>query len=237
MLIGAVEVKCFEVDGAKYISQTDVAKVIGKTEDSVRDFLNSKAFKASLPKDFQTGKKLQVGNLTYVLNDSFVTTAYWSHWATKGNAKALELIIALATESLDIRLMRTFNQLTQPKVDERIKETNEFLATQERRAAKREHNAFQASCCHHHFSPAQAHEYLTKVVFGTTAKEARELPPVEYSDEVWSDLSVGINHQASAEQMAIYREVKLQFLSYRKGTYQERIDRAYLEATNNLKLG
>ena len=76
--------RCFEVDGTKYVSQTDVAKVIVKLEISAREILKLKAFKALPSIDSQTGKNPQVGILAYVLNDLFITKAYGSHWATKG---------------------------------------------------------------------------------------------------------------------------------------------------------
>ena len=220
-----------------YYSLTSAADLLGKPPSSPAQFLASKAFKASEDKGFTPAHFSDETGAKYKLLSCNVVLAYLIHHVTRGDKRALEVVMALTQESLEVRAARAFDQLTQPKLDQIQQKTNEELATDERRSAKDEHCAFQHACNALGYQPAKAHDYITKLVFGSTAKESRELPPVEYSDEVWSDETVGINHQASPEQMKIYRQIKLRFLTYRKGTMEEKIDRAYQAITKNLKLG
>lgn len=127
------------------------------------------------------------GNKIYKLLPCNVVLEYLIYWCTKGNGQAAEIVKALAKESLELRAAKAFDQLTVEKVEDTQKKTNEYLATKARREAKDEHCAFQRSCWQLGFVPSTVHDYLTKLVFGYSAKEARELPEVEYLDSIWED--------------------------------------------------
>jgi len=219
-----------------FYSLTSTADLVGKPPNSALRFLGSKTLKAKHGDSFQPYTFVE-GNITYKLLPCWVVSDYLMYWCTKGNGSAAQIVSALMQESLELRAAKAFGQLTIEKVVEIQEKTNEFLATKARREAKDEHCAFQRSCWQLGFVPSTVHDYLTKLVFGYSAKEARELPEVEYSDSIWEDSEIGINHHEEPLLMELYRAIKRRFISYRKGTYRDRIDRAYMELTEDLQLG
>jgi hypothetical protein len=96
---------------------------------------------------------------------------------------------------------------------------------------------YQKACHYLGFSPRHTHEYITQVVFGYTASEARNLPMTGYSDDVWQNTDIGINHHKCPTLMKVYRDVKKCFLRYQSGSMEERVRRAFLEVTDNVMLG
>lgn len=219
-----------------FYSLTSIADLIGKDESSARKFFNSKGFKAIQGESFQPAL-FQLENITYKLVSCNIALIFLMNWCGKGNNLAIQVVTALAKESLELRAAKAFNQLTVEKVEDTQKKTNEYLATKARREAKDEHCAFQRSCWQLGFVPSTVHDYLTKLVFGYSAKEARELPELNYEDSIWEDSEIGINHHEEPILMELYRSIKRRFISYRKGTYIDRVNRAYLELTENLQLG
>lgn len=219
-----------------FYSWTSIAELIGKDESSARKFFKSKAFKAIQGEDFQP-VQFQLENISYKLIPCNTALEYLMNWCSKGNGQAAQVIMSLAKESLELRAAKAFGQLTVEKVVENQEKTNEYLATKSRREAKDEHCAFQRSCWQLGFVPSTVHDYLTKLVFGYSAKEARELPEVNYEDSIWGDSEIGINHHEEPLLMELYRSIKRRFISYRKGTYKDRVDRAYLELTEDIQLG
>lgn len=219
-----------------FYSLTSIAGLIGKNESSARTFLGSKAFKAIQGETFQPAI-FQLENVTYKLIPCEVALTFLMNWCVKGNGLAIQVVTSLAKESLELRAAKAFGQLTVEKVVETQEKTNEYLATKSRREAKDEHCAFQRSCWQLGFVPSTVHDYLTKLIFGYSAKEARELPEVNYEDSIWGDSEIGINHHEEPLLMELYRSIKRRFISYRKGTYKDRVDRAYLELTEDIQLG
>lgn len=219
-----------------FYSLTSIAALIEKPDNSALRFLGSKAFKAIQGEGFQPYTFVE-GNKTYKLLPCNVSSAYLMYWCTKGNGNAAQVVSALMQESLELRAAKAFGQLTVEKVVQTQEKTNEYLATKSRREAKDEHCSFQRSCWQLGFVPSTVHDYLTKLVFGYSAKEARELPEVDYSDSIWEDSEIGINHHEEPILMELYRSIKRRSISYRKGTYVDRINRAYLELTEDLQLG
>jgi|SRR4028118_338609 hypothetical protein len=219
-----------------FYSLTSTADLIGKTPDSALRFLKSKAFKAIWGDAFQPCTFTEK-NQTYKLLPCKVVSAYLMYWCTKGNENAAQVVSALMQESLELRAAKVFGQLTVEKVEVIQEKTNEYLATKARKEAKDEHCAFQRSCWQLGFVPSTVHDYLTKLVFSYSAKEARELPEVNYEDSIWEDLEIGINHHEEPILMELYRAIKRRFISYRRGTYKDRINRAYMELTEDIQLG
>ena len=219
-----------------FYSLTSTADLIGKAPNSALRFLSSKTLKTKHGESFQpytfTGK-----NQIYKLLPCWVVSDYLMYWCVKGNGEAAQVVTALMQESLELRAAKAFGQLTVEKVEDVQKQTNEYLATKSRREAKDEHCAFQRSCWQLGFMPSTVHDYLTTLVFGYSAKEARELPGVSYEDSIWEDPEIGINHHEEPLLMELYRSIKRRFISYRKGTYVDRINRAYMELTEDIQLG
>lgn len=235
--IGTIFADVFVSESNDYFySLTSIAGLIGKADNSALQFLRSKAFKAIRRETFQP-YSFQLENIIYKLVPCDIALDYLMKWCSKGNGEALQVVKALAQESLELRAAKAFGQLTVEKVVQTQEKTNEYLATKSRREAKDEHCAFQRSCWQLGFVPSTVHDYLTKLVFGYSAKEARELPEVNYEDSIWEDPEIGINHHEEPLLMELYRSIKRRFISYRKGTYVDRINRAYLELTENLQLG
>lgn len=237
--LGSVTVNCFEPEQGKYLySLTDLAAVLNKGESTARKWIQSKTFKALPGGSFKPGKHKE-GNVNYSLVPNWVAMAFITHNAVKnGDKLAGEVLMALAMESLDIRAMVALNpESATPAVTQRQELTDEFLATRERQSARYDHMLYQRACYQLGFHPRHTHEYITQVVFGYTASEARQLPDTGYSDEIWQDLDIGINHHKCPTLMKVYRDVKKCFLRYKSGTMEERVNRAYLEVTENLLLG
>lgn len=236
--IGSTTATVFQcqASGEYFYSLTSVADLISKPPSSASDFFNSKGFKAKHSEGFQLGSyhdKQQV----YKLIPCDLALDYLTHWCGKGYKPALSVVMALAKESLEIRAASAFSSMTLDKVREIHQATNEELATEARREAREEHMSFQRACWQLGFQPAITHDYLTTLVFGATALEAIKTPLTGYSDTVWQNELVGINHHPDPLLMKLYRQVKKRCMSYTKGTYQERINRAYLELTEDLKVG
>jgi len=219
-----------------FYSLTSIAELIDKPDNSALRFLGSKAFKAIYGEGFQPYTFVE-GNKTYKLVSCDVALEYLMNWCAKGNGVAVQVVKSLARESLELRAAKAFGQLTVQKVEQTQEKTNEYLATKARKEAKDEHCAFQRSCWQLGFVPSTVHDYLTKLVFGYSAKEARELPEVNYEDSIWEDIEIGINHHEEPILMELYRAIKRRFISYRRGTYKDRIDRAYMELTEDIQLG
>jgi len=235
--IGSTSADVFVSETNDYFySLTSTAALIGKPDNSALRFLTSKSFKAMYGESFQPYTFTEK-NQDYKLLPCKVVSSYLMYWCTKGNGEAAKVISSLMQESLELRAAKAFNQLTVEKVIQVQKLSDEYLVTKARREAKDEHCAFQRSCWQLGFVPSTVHDYLTKLVFGYTAKEARELPEVNFEDEIWEDSEIGINHHEEPILMNLYQAIKRRFISYRKGTYIDRINRAYLELTENVQLG
>ena len=236
--IGSTKATVFQcqASGEYFYSLTSLSDLLGKDESSARKFYTSKGFKALHSEGFQPAR-FSDKQQDYKLIPCDVALDYLVHWCGKGDKQALDVVMALAKESLEIRAASAFSSMTLDKVREIHQATDEELATEARREAREEHMSFQRACWQLGFQPATTHDYLTTLVFGATALEAIKTPLTGYSDTVWQNELVGINHHPDPLLMKLYRQVKKRCMSYAKGTYQERINRAYLELTEDLKVG
>jgi len=89
------------------------------------------------------------------------------------------------------------------------------------------HGNFMMCCKLYKFPASHVHNLMTTLCYNLNAAQSRLLPIV--SEDL--DATVGLNHQASAEQIKRVSDMKLKFASYRTGTWRERVARAY-KATN-----
>ena len=226
-----------------YLSQTSLGAILNKSYMSVTRFLESKWLKARQGEDCLDTRKYEgvVNNesnlpLTVKVITTELATKYIYYHALKGNDLADTVLMALTEESLKIRAMVAFEPVSE-NVATQLDRTNEVLATYERKMAKAAHMNFQYACYHLRFNPATVHDYLTSVVFGLTAQQARELDLPAFSDPVWSDPSVGINRHIDPLLLKVYRDTKSKAMSYRKGDFIARVDRAFQEVTADIPLG
>ena len=93
--------------------------------------------------------------------------------------------------------------------------------------AKREHMNFVNATKAKKHPGSHVHDYITKLVTGRTATEARRLPMVNENENPL----IGLNHQPSEAQMKIIIEAKRLYCTYKKGTYQDQVLRAVFHAS------
>ena len=235
--IGSFDATVFlaQESGEYFYSLSSVGELIAKPASSPSEFLTSRAFKASYSKPFTPSEFSDETGAKYKLLSCDVALEYLMYWCQKGDKKASTIIFALAKESLELRARKAFGTLTPDSIIEVQQKTDDQLLTELRIDAKALHNLFQRACYGSKMSPSTVHDKITKLVFGYTAKEARGLPMTELTDEVWLNEAIGINHEHTKDKalMQVYRDVKTKMFSYKKGNWEEKVDRAYQEAISN----
>ena len=65
---------------------------------------------------------------------------------------------------------------------------------------------------------------MTLHVFGQTARQAIASNPLVGLDE-----SVGLDYQDNIEGQLMMAKMKLKFIAYKKGTWKQKVDKAYLD--------
>ena len=198
-----------------FYSLTSVAELIGKPPFSPSQFLNSRAFKAIRPEGFNPSQFSDETGATYKLLPCDVASNYLMYWCSKGDKLATTIVSALMSESLELRAKNAFGNLNTDSVIESLQKTNDKLTTEIRVDAKAHHNIFQRACYGSKMNPSLVHDHITKLVFGYTAKEARELPMIDLPDDVWLNEAIGINHEHTKDKalMQVYRDVKTKIFS------------------------
>jgi hypothetical protein len=66
---------------------------------------------------------------------------------------------------------------------------------------------------------------MTKHIFGQSAEDART-----QNQLVGTDKTIGLDHQENYEGQLLMAKVKLKFMGYRKGTWKERVGKAFYES-------
>ena len=121
--IGGIPLNAYMLPGGEYrLAGRNVTDAIEKHDSSLREIMGVKSLKALPHADSslsevraETGEKF----IPVAIEDA---VAYWAIMASKGNAKALAIVVALATESLERRADRAFNiKRTEQERDERLK--------------------------------------------------------------------------------------------------------------------
>jgi hypothetical protein len=121
-------------DGSYRMSQTQAAEIIQLTERNAREFLESKAFKqvsgeAYTPAIFEIeAGEQQRGQSRFRGLPLAVVVIYWTYQCYRGNKPARDLLVALATETLERRFDRAFN-VTRPE-DEWDRRLSEAIVNQ-----------------------------------------------------------------------------------------------------------
>lgn len=145
----------------------------------------------------------------------------WFH-LDKGNKQARDLVYIFSQESLEIRCHSVFSGVSS-NVEETIKNDNHWLSSREMNQSV--HGAFQQYCMSNHIPAAHAHNRMTKHVFNQTARMA-----IESNQLIGTDPSIGLDYQDSIEGQLLMAKMKVKFMSYKKGTWQERIDRCFIDS-------
>lgn len=123
--LGEIQVEGFMLPDSSYrMSQTQTAEIVGKSRQSVSDFLRTKSFKRLLDKvggvsgfsgdsPFETftveiGEGGSQGQTRIIGLPLIIVFIYWAWESFRGNREALHLIIALGVETLERRFDRAF---------------------------------------------------------------------------------------------------------------------------------
>jgi hypothetical protein len=116
IIIGLLSVDGFMLPHGSYrMSQTQMAEAVGLEESNVRRFLVSKSIKVLLGKGY-TPETLDVektddspdGRTRINSVPLDVVSVFWLQQSTQGNKKAIALVMALVTESLERRFDHAF---------------------------------------------------------------------------------------------------------------------------------
>lgn len=135
--IGSLEVDGFMLpDGSYRMSQTQSAECVGLAERNAREFLDSKTFKRLMGEGY-TPAILEIESETQTRGQSRfralpleVVVVYWVYQCYRGNKQAFNLLVALATESLERRFDAAFSVTrTEEERDERLTQRIHQLET------------------------------------------------------------------------------------------------------------
>jgi len=240
--IGDINVNAFmDANGLYYININQAGKLIDKGANAVNDYIISKLVAGSFG---NLGKMSYQDARTAIskgLNQSVIPifnvnsndikyrvipidTLYHfiRYWDKKGNRKASDLIDAFGKESLLIRCEAAFVGVS-PNVLDIHHATNEWLSS--RQANKSVHGAFAQYCVEAKLPGRHIHDLMTTHVFGQTKRQA-----IACNKLVGENATVGLDYQDSVEGQLIMAKLKVKFMSYRKGSWRERVDRCFLES-------
>lgn len=209
-----------------FYSGRGLASICGVPETSVRRFLGGEGLKPLLSKCSLVRQNSEfdshlVHGVYKQLNNEYTPitavscelgTKIIQHYARERFTQAEVLVELLMEESLRIRAMSAFQNITQESIDRVIRETNERIATEARKEAKEEHNQWNSCMIQAGYEPALLHDTITSVIFGYTANQARKLGKPAFSDPVWYDTTVGINYHSDANKFRQYLKVKRQLI-------------------------
>jgi hypothetical protein len=227
LTIGSFVLDCYKSESEKYyLNQTQIAETVNKNRSVASKFFNSEKYTSGL-QYFDPEK-----STTVVLRSLKETYDFFLFQVFKKNNKALLLVALLGEEALTLRAEKAFGTLTSEKVLNIQEQTDDAFITTLRMNAKAHHNIFQRACYGSKMNPSLVHDRITKLVFGYTAKEARDLPMIDLPDDVWLNEAIGINHEHTKDPVLMqqYRDMKTKIFSYRKEkTWEEKVDRAYRE--------
>lgn len=121
--IGETQLNAYMLpDGSYRLAGRNVTDVVEKHHSSLREIMGVKTLKALPHADLSLDEIRADTGETFVPVAIEDAVAYWAIVASKGNPKALALVVALATESLERRADRAFGiQRTEQERDERLK--------------------------------------------------------------------------------------------------------------------
>lgn len=110
--VAGLPVDVFQMpDGRYQYSMASAGTAIGKSRESLSEFLGSKRPEALPYKGLPLSEvKVKGNNKPIKAVPSHVTSVYWSYWASKGDKQALALVAALSSEALDRRADAAFGE-------------------------------------------------------------------------------------------------------------------------------
>lgn len=223
--LGDIELAVFRLANGEYrLSEDGCEKAIDAADRSVRDFLNSKAPEALPFKGLAEGKIKVEGEKTRIKPVTLEFAAvFWGRQARNDNQKAIALLVACAIENLQRRADKAFGVV---KSDEEYNE--DFAKFMEKWQIERQrlrdvHSGMQQAAMRRHHPAAQVHDYMTKLICGDTAKEARMKELVDPN----ADPTIGLNYREEIEDMKKLTKAKVAYAYMKKeAPWQEQVERA-----------
>lgn len=210
----------FKMDGEYFLSQTQISKMIGKDDNSFLRWINSVHSK----KKYGEVKPIRLsipGQNHWKVFKTEWAVKYLLHWTAKGEDAALELVEQLTKASFDVMIENSIKPIEAEKVNELIPSYSPSWKLS-REYSKSIHAAFVQACKQKGHPGAQVHDYITMLVCGQTASDARENNPLIGEDE-----TIGLDHQPSPEDLETIANIKLRYAGLTKGTWKEQVERAY----------
>ena len=121
--VGEIQINAYMLpDGTYRLAGRNVTDAVEKHDSSLRETMGVRSLKALPHADLSLSEVRANTGETFVPVAIEDAVAYWAIMASKGNVKALAIVVALATESLERRADRAFGiQRTEQERDERMK--------------------------------------------------------------------------------------------------------------------
>ena len=223
-----------------YININQGGNLIGKLGNAVNNYISSMLVAGSfdgIPQMSYKDARLAMANgsnrsgipIFNVISDNLkyrvipidVLYGFIRYWDKKGNQKASDLIDAFGRESLQIRCEAAFVGVS-PNVVEIQKASDHWLMS--RGMNKSVHGAFTTFCANSKLPGRHIHELMTKLVFDQTKRQA-----IANNQLIGEDATIGLDYQASDEGQLVIARMKVKFIGLRKGTWQERVNRCFLD--------
>lgn len=125
-------------------------------------------------------------------------------------------------ESLEIRCESLFVGVS-PNVIDTHKRTNDWLSS--RQDCRSVHASFNNFCQLMKYPANHVHDRLTTHIFGQTKRQA-----LASNNLIGFDPTIGLDYQEDIDGLQQVARMKVKLQGYRKGTWMERVDRAYLDS-------
>lgn len=204
--------------GEVYATANAMAKLVDKSTAVIDRYLKRSVQKGSLDSSFQaamlTVSGLQKGSLYSENAILDVVTEYKP-----------KLLRQLLSAGLKVHVYTDTGYAPKATAEQIVSGDTGWQSLRDQ--AKREHMNFVNATKAKKHPGSHVHDYITKLVTGRTATEARRLPMVNEKENPL----IGLNHQPSEAQMKIIIEAKRLYCTYKKGTYQDQVLRAVFHAS------
>jgi hypothetical protein len=231
--IGNIVTNAYQlVDTSIYVlSMKGLADCLNKHPMTISRFLESDNAKALIDKGCFVSHDISVIGTSNALNITAIglplCVAFIKGQARVGNEIANNIIDALLEVSLEERIRVAFNELPRTEEQKIVREKEVMDWKTIRAEMKSNQTIFQNGCIARKIPAPRVHDYITKRITGWTATEAKnngDLIDGERSD-------IGLNYQENTTLLAWIDRAKQKVITYRKGTWEERCDRAIRETS------
>lgn len=226
--IGTMQFPGYQLESGEYgMSLTGLGEICNKADSSVRRFIASTAIKTMIEAGSIVRHNVSAivtagKNISFTFVGTDIATKYIFGQAVHGSGEATAICIALLDVSLNERIKVSFGGKAATLQEMQQAEAVIMSRELERQRTKDAHMLFCNAVEVFGINAAKAHDYITLLISGWTAQDAREqgylLPD--------TDETIGLNYQDDPYLLRWIADAKVKFGTYRKGTWQERCERA-----------